>query len=255
MNNFQLHVDYFENYANEYIETFHDACLILKKEHTYHVLENAIQIAKNLALSENELYLTKLIALYHDLGRFYQYSKYKTFADRLSENHAHIAVKLLKKNPIFLQEPKEIQQQVLCAIILHNVAILPQKLNQHYKLQCQIIRDADKIDILRVMAHHFSNSLPEKDSVLLHVKDEPYKFTQEILQQAINKEIIKYTDLVYANDFKLLLIGWFYTLNFAISKKLVVKSNVLTSIINSLPSDKKINIFKEMIQKDFNAYS
>ncbi len=255
MNNFQMHLTYFENYANSYINKHHDACLTLKKEHTFYVLENAITIAQDLKLTDQELYITKLIALYHDLGRFYQYSKYKTFADRLSENHAYIAIKLLKKNEFFLKEHKDIQKQVLCAIILHNVAVLPQKLNKNYLLQCNIIRDADKIDILRVMAHHFTHSLPEKDSVLLHVKDEPNQFTPHILQQAINKEIIKYTDLKFANDFKLLLIGWFYTLNFSISKKLMVKSNMLNILLQSLPQHRDIDTFKEMLQKDFIVYS
>ncbi len=255
MNNFQTHLEYFKNYANEYIKTYQEPCLNLKKEHTYHVVENAIQIAENLMVSEKEMYIAKLTALYHDLGRFYQYSKYKTFVDRLSENHAHIAVKLLKKNKLFLQEPKEIQQQVLCAIVLHNVAFFPKNLKKEYILQSNIIRDADKIDILKIMAHNFSNTLPEKDSVLLHVKDEPNSFTPLILEQAIHKQPIKYTDLKYANDFKILLTGWFYSLNFTISKKLVIKSDVLTIILNSLPSEKKINEFKEMVQKDFIAYS
>jgi len=42
----------------------------LKVVHTYHVVDNAITIARKLNLSEEDVCLAELIALLHDIGRF-----------------------------------------------------------------------------------------------------------------------------------------------------------------------------------------
>ena len=38
-----------------------------------------------------------MAALLHDIGRFEQYRRYRTFADSRSENHASLGVKIIKQ--------------------------------------------------------------------------------------------------------------------------------------------------------------
>lgn len=251
---FSYHEQKFIEYADGFISHAHEPCLILKKEHTFRVVDNTKKILSSLSLSPQEKYCAELTALYHDIGRFAQYEKYQTFLDKKSENHAHLAVKILKKHEPFLREPKFIQEKVLAAVILHNALQLP-KLSEKYRTLCEIIRDADKLDIMYVMAMNFTRSLPEKDSVMLHVKDDPSAFSEHILHEAMQKHVIKYTDLVYVNDFKLLLCAWIFSLYLPVSRKLLKEQGFINIILNSLPSHADIAVFKEMILTELNCGS
>lgn len=43
-----------------------------------------------------------MIGLFHDVGRFYQFTVYRTFNDALSENHAKLGLKVIKDLPLWL---------------------------------------------------------------------------------------------------------------------------------------------------------
>ncbi len=60
----------------------------IKEEHTRNVCGNIVQIAQGLSLDGTGIALAEAIALYHDIGRFPQYQKFKTFKDSISVNHA-----------------------------------------------------------------------------------------------------------------------------------------------------------------------
>ena len=61
--------------------------IILKEKHTWMVVKNCENLAKHLNLNEHDSLLAKMIGLFHDVGRFYQFTVYRTFNDALSENH------------------------------------------------------------------------------------------------------------------------------------------------------------------------
>ena len=59
----------FKDFLNEY-EDKSDLGFELKIVHTYHVAENAKEIAKKLNLSKEDIELAELIGILHDIGRF-----------------------------------------------------------------------------------------------------------------------------------------------------------------------------------------
>jgi hypothetical protein len=59
----------------------------LKEHHTERVCENIVEISKRLSLDGHSTMLAEAIALFHDIGRFPQYARYKTFRDSVSVNH------------------------------------------------------------------------------------------------------------------------------------------------------------------------
>jgi len=67
----------------------------LKIVHTYGVVKASEYIARDLNLSEEDIYLAKLIALLHDIGRFKQIKLYDNFIDNMENNdHADYGVKI-----------------------------------------------------------------------------------------------------------------------------------------------------------------
>lgn len=252
-NNYTFHKQSFLAYIETFFQKTIEPCLALKKDHTFQVVRNTEEIIKQLSLSEEDAYCAKLIALYHDIGRFSQYQSYHTFVDKKSEDHALIAVRILKKHAPFLKEPKHIQKKVLTAIILHNKIALPKALAPAYKDLCQIIRDADKIDIFRVMAENFTHNLPEKEGVTLNVKDEPQLYSKHILEKAMQKQDINYLDLVYINDFKILLCGWIFNVYYKESIKILKQQGNIFTILSTLPQSKELEKFNTLICNTLNA--
>ena len=74
----------------EYVETFRSdnheiqQNIELKKGHTKRVYNEILKIGAQLGLNSQEMNLAETIALFHDVGRFEQYFRYKTFSDHLS---------------------------------------------------------------------------------------------------------------------------------------------------------------------------
>jgi putative nucleotidyltransferase with HDIG domain len=81
--------------------------IILKEKHTWMVVKNCENLAKHLNLNEHDSLLAKMIGLFHDVGRFYQFTVYRTFNDALSENHAKLGLKVIKDLPFMTKLDEE----------------------------------------------------------------------------------------------------------------------------------------------------
>ncbi|MDZ7641842.1 MAG: hypothetical protein U5J62_07460 [Desulfurivibrio sp.] len=53
--------------------------IILKKKHSERVRNEIIRIGKTLGLGADARRVAEITALFHDIGRFEQYARYKTF--------------------------------------------------------------------------------------------------------------------------------------------------------------------------------
>lgn len=126
----------------------------LKIEHTGRVSDLCEGIARSLAMPEEDAALAWLLGLLHDIGRFEQLRQYGTFQDSVSVDHAAFGADLLFRQGqirAYVESPEE-DALLELAIRLHNVYRLPEHLTDREKRFADLLRDADKIDILRVNA-------------------------------------------------------------------------------------------------------
>ena len=146
----------FKEYTDRYDSS--DIKIKLKTDHTYRVADNAVLIAQDLGLSENSVFLSYCMGVLHDFGRFEQVKRYGTFVDRASVDHAELGADLLFKEghirDFFDENDPDPDTLNLIELVIrqHNKLSLPDTLNEKERLFCNIIRDADKIDIFRVLA-------------------------------------------------------------------------------------------------------
>lgn len=140
----------FQSYVQEYDQD--DQRIILKIEHTYRVAKLCEQIAKFLEFTKEDIELAWLIGMLHDIGRFEQLKNYGTFNDSKSINHAHLGVGILFEEEHIRNyiEDNGYDRLIRDSIEYHNVYILPNDLDERTRVFCDLIRDADKIDILKV---------------------------------------------------------------------------------------------------------
>ena len=145
-------IDAFEAYVSDY--DMSDDRIRLKSEHTYHVADNCEEIARSLSLSDADTDLAWLIGMLHDIGRFEQLRRYHTFVDAQSIDHAVFGADLLfGPDRLIRQFTDEGPDDAIVetAVRWHGAFEIPSNLSEREKLFAQIIRDADKIDIFRVV--------------------------------------------------------------------------------------------------------
>ena len=121
------------------------------------------------------------------------------------------------------------------AVRLHNRYALPPDLTPEARLIADMVRDADKLDILRIMVEHLDGALPEKDSVFLSVRDDPDAWTPSVVADVLAGRVARYGDLRYVNDFRLLLGTWLHELNFPATREALARSGLMNTVLDGLP--------------------
>lgn len=147
----------FHDYAFQY--DLSDPKINLKYYHTYRVAALCEQIAHSVGLSDSDRDYAWMCGMLHDIGRFEQITRYGTFKDSESVNHAHFGVELLFEEGMITEylpedltgsELADLQNLIRKSIYHHSDFRLPEDLTKREQTFCKILRDADKIDILRV---------------------------------------------------------------------------------------------------------
>jgi hypothetical protein len=148
-------MDYVNNFSSN-DSTINDN-IEMKIEHTAKVCENILLLAKSENVSEEGCRLAETIALFHDLGRFEQFTRYKTFNDFNSENHALLGIKILNRIGILTRLSPDEKNLILKAVEYHNLKKIPIYAvdSKDLLFYLKLIRDADKLDIFRIICENY----------------------------------------------------------------------------------------------------
>ena len=190
-----------------------DEKIKLKIDHTYRVAGLCQRIAESLGLSEPDVDIAWLLGMLHDIGRFEQIRRFGTFNDAQSVDHAEFGADLLFKEGLIrkfaegyyeeceLAEPENQEdEQIIKNNEHHNkdTGLLEMEIRQHNKYRvkedlterqrmfCDILRDADKVDIFKVNA-----DIPME--IIYDVTTEELKngiITKEVLESFYKKETV-----------------------------------------------------------------
>lgn len=173
MLNISVAKDAFEKYVSKYDMT--DPKVKLKYHHTYRVCEQSLNISKSLGLNEEETNLAYVIALLHDIGRFRQEEVYHTFNDLKSIDHALLGCTILFDEGLIKEfvSDEKYYPVIKDAVFNHNKYSID--CEDEHTLQCKIIRDADKIDILYILTYADKKEEWEKEDLSLEkISDKIY---------------------------------------------------------------------------------
>lgn len=243
-NDISTHEAFFEDFVHSYLQKTAEPMLLLKQEHTRMVLEQAKIIIESEKISGEEGRAALLSALYHDIGRFPQFFRWKTFSDAYSTNHGTLGIRTLKKEKCLENEPLSVQKKVLTAVGLHNRYLLPPHLPSPILTITHVVRDADKIDIMRIMAKHMNEPIPNGD-VVLHVLNDPQQWSPSLVTTILSGKVPNYKDLRFVNDFRMLLGSWIHDLHFPTAKTQLVASGYVEHILSGLPQVEELQPIRE----------
>lgn len=246
----RMNVSIYENLFLKYVRKFYtdDSSvhrnIILKEKHSLNVRDNIIEISKGLKLTSEDIDLATIIALFHDIGRFKQFSKYKTFDDSKSVNHAKYGIQVLEEEG-FLENLEETEKSIVyTAIMSHNAIVLPEIEDKRMLLFCKLIRDADKLDVWNVILTE--NEKDENSDISLGFSNNT-NFNPEIVKAMKKKQTIEYKLITSALDFKLILLSWIYNINFDYTFNLIKEREEVKRITETLPEIKEIQSIREEI--------
>ncbi len=227
--------------------------IILKLDHCLRVFQEAQAIVQGETMAEDVARTALWAALFHDIGRFPQYARFASFDDRKSTNHARLGVRVLKQEDLLHELPPPQQKAVLSAVILHNRRFLPPGLPEHMAVPAKVVRDADKLDILAVMLAHLRPDAPKNNVVTLGLRDDPAAYTPAIIDQIMAGRLADYADMVWFNDFRLLLCSWIYDLYFATSRRTLLERGFVEKLLAALPDTANIRQAAAKIRMDLTA--
>ena len=161
----------FKRYTDAYDAT--NPRIALKIEHTYHVARVCDAVAREQNWSTEDIDLAWLCGLLHDMGRFEQLRRWDTFKDAESMSHAALGVEVLfGENPAdapaatsirdFI-ETDEYDKLIHASIAYHSDFRLPEELDERTRRFCDIVRDGDKVDIMRTIANSTVDTILKVD--------------------------------------------------------------------------------------------
>ncbi|ABA88724.2 metal-dependent phosphohydrolase [Syntrophotalea carbinolica DSM 2380] len=213
----------------------------LKKKHTALVCAEIVGLGRQLGLDTEQLRLAEIMALFHDLGRFEQYARYGTFADSRSVDHAQLGVQILRDKKVLDGLEEGMRDLVLRAITWHNRVALPAEADASFLFFTRLLRDADKLDIWRVVTDYYRQDNPVSNAALeMGLSDTP-EVSEVVAADLLAGHTVDLRQVQNLNDLKLLQVGWVYDLNFSPSFRRLREKGYLDIIRASLPVTETVN--------------
>lgn len=243
-----------QNWFKQYVQQFYQNYpeqknnIDLKKYHAKRVRVEIKHLAQQLNLNQVDQYLSQIIALLHDIGRFEQIVKFDTYSDFKSIDHGQLAIKIIKKYELLNELNNSSKKIVYYAISHHNNAKLPPNASKKDLLFAKLLRDADKLDILRLYADAKINKYKANNKALKLELSNENIISMQVYKNLLAGKIIKNKMIKTKNDYNLLLMGWIYDINFIETLNLIKQRKYLKKIYTSLPKHPKIDeVYKKML--------
>ena len=238
----KAHLDRLTSWFDAYVEPFLDTDaeaarnIRLKIFHTRKVCEAMAELAEGEGLSENESRIASATALLHDVGRFPQYRRWRTFRDSESDNHARLSIDVIREEHLLDGIDPEELLLVEEAVRFHNLLAPPASITSPTRRYINLIRDADKLDIWRVFTDLLSQPPEERASAAtLGLEDLPDAVSEQCIARLNSGAIVPLDTVTCFNDFKLLQISWIYDLTCDTSRRMLLRSGHITTLAASLP--------------------
>lgn len=214
--------DEFIKYTEKY--DLNESKIEIKQEHSIRVMNISREIAQELQLSQEEVDIATLIGLLHDIARFEQFKRYHTFRDAQSIDHGDLGVEILNKDIRKYIETDKYDELIKLAVKNHNKYKIQEGLDAKQKLFAQIIRDADKIDIIYeaigILWQKRQNEVEES------------KITPAVFEQVLKNQLIKSEDRKTILDDVIAIVAFIFDINFKVSFEILKNRDYINKMLD-----------------------
>ena len=212
----------------------------LKRRHSLRVCAQMKHLARQMGLSATDVETSQVLGLLHDVGRFEQYDRFRTFLDDRSLDHAAAGVKTIQSQNL-LQALEPVRRHwILDAIRHHNKAALPGDLDGKDLFWARLIRDGDKLDIWRVLLGKYCSTKEKNPTDPFRNFPAEAGPSDNVYDAVMAGAIVDMRDVTCMNDAKLLQMAWVFDLNYTPSFYMVRRRRYLEKIYRTMPEDPRI---------------
>ena len=245
----------FNKYAQNY--DLKEPNIKRKFVHSYNVAKYAETIGKNIFDNNEDVYACFVIGLLHDIARFEQWTLFGSYKDTKEYNHPYKSAEILFDRDVIKQFPisEKYYDIIKFAIANHGALKIDETQKDERILKfTKMIRDADKLDILRQSMNQGQPSFLNEFS--------SDKISDKVLETFYQKQCVNKADCNSVADRAIMQTAMSFDLNFNISKKIYLDNEFyMASYINykdvlSEENSKKLYelamFIKEAFEENFN---
>jgi hypothetical protein len=249
----QADLAFFKSWFKQYVSEFYSTAgngldaIVLKEKHTERTCREIVSLGRELGLSEQDLMLAETSALFHDIGRFSQWSRYGTFVDSESENHAALGLKVLSRHKVLERLTAAEREGVQESIRHHNQREVPGGIPPRLLFFVRLLRDADKLDVWRVVIHHAENDDVPQGGFLTGGVPAGVSWSPAIMADLRRQIPPEQSSVRNQNDLFLLRLGWIFDLNFAQSCRRVLERHYIERLCRQLPASRDIQDLQQRL--------
>ncbi len=207
----------------------------LKRNHSLRVMAIAHGILLAHGIVPYELGL--VAALLHDVGRFPQFERFRTFRDADSLDHGAEGANMLANSHLLEAFAPHEQEMIRQIVAVHNRRQLP-PLDPGCEALAHVVRDADKLDIVRVVLAALEGGSVDP-TITLGLRTEP-GVSPGVVASLERGEAPDYGQLASVDDFTLFLAAWSQGLHYPASRRMFAARGYLARLRALLPPDQPV---------------
>ena len=222
----------------------------LKVEHCLHVADESRWLSRELGWGAEKQNIAEAMGLLHDVGRFSQFAEYRTFSDTVSVNHGERGADVVEQKRWLSDLSDNEHNAIMDGIRHHNALNIPETLSDHSLEFVKLIRDADKLDIFRVVLDSverdgFKDLLEMLPHIVLN-----RSVTSRIIDEIVTTRKASMKNVKSLADLLLLQASWVYDFNFTPSIRRFDERGILDRIFSYIDKDSRI----DLLELDFNNF-
>ena len=251
--------EFFDQYANHFIEIEKEPAnktlIAYKLHHTYRVRDNIVRIATSCHLDERGMFIAEMIGLFHDIARFEQFYRFQSYDDRKTVNHGLYGKEVLMKEQVLQELEPKLQQLIWDCVAYHNVPSLPKDLDPELYYFTSMLRDADKIDIIKAMADIVPTMSPEEQDLWYLGRSRKNCISDKVYQNFMEQRVSLISDCTTVVDSQFSRLAWvFVDMNFRESIKMIEEGQYVDTIYEMSGKDLKMTEMYHYIKACMKKY-
>ena len=209
--------------------------LRMKYSHSLAVHALAQRLAAELQLDDQTTFQIRAAALLHDIGRFPQIVESQTYEDVKSVNHANLGVRIIQENGVIDHFGIDVSEAIETAVQYHNKLTLPPEIVGKHRTIAKIIRDADKIDIIRIAIKFHSSELNGRKTGWYTEMSFSPSCSRIAAESLLAGKAVPLAEIGTVYEEFLLYLSWVNDFHFDVSVQRLFHLGCLEYMLNSLP--------------------
>ncbi|MDD4160059.1 MAG: HD domain-containing protein [Synergistaceae bacterium] len=225
--------EWFKSFTDNYkVSGILSPMLDLKLKHSKRVSEICSETACSMEWDEEgDRWMAYSAGLLHDVGRFPQYKTYGTFLDSKSVDHGDLGAEIIAKEFNWKGIPDNFRENIISAVKFHNKKKVPTNLKLGaYKWSC-LVRDADKIDIYRMVQERIDNGTIFE---MLPRHQAAEGLSSDLVEEVRRTGSVSYCNARSLQDYRLIQLTWGSDLNFPVSVAALREEKIIERIREDL---------------------